>query len=313
VSRYRGAAFRTPALAGAGYPAEASQLQCLLDGYLADAPAAQPGADARNGVVGLVSPHIDYQRGGPVYARVWREAAVAARLADLAIIFGTDHNGSRSLIALTRQNYATPYGTLPTAQPVVDAVASAIGEEVAFVEEINHQREHSIELAAVWLHHVRRGEPCEVVPILCGSFHPFIELGTQPADDPVLNATLDSLREVVAGRRTIVVAAADLAHIGPAFGDTFLVDYVRYLRLQAADEILLQPVLQSDPEGFYQSIAREGNRRNVCGLPPIYMTLRLLNHGTVGEVVGYDRCPADTQNTSYVSICGVVFRDRHAA
>ena len=332
---YRQAAFRAPALAGSGYPAAAGELRRLLDDYLAGAPAVplrgsarallgdarlgdkggnrspRGGADELDSVVGLVSPHIDYERGGPVYAQVWSEASESARQADLAIIFGTDHNSNRSLITLTRQNYATPYGTLPTAQPVVDAIASAIGEEAGFAEEINHQREHSIELAAVWLHHMRNGEPCQLVPILCGSFHHFIEEQRRPADDPVLNATLSALRAAVAGRRIIVAAAADLAHIGPAFGDPFPIDYVRYLRLQAADEILIQTIVQGDAEGFHQMILREENRRNVCGVAPIYMMLRMLNVAIAGQLAGYDRCPADAQNTSFVSICGVVFRDGH--
>jgi MEMO1 family protein len=343
LQRYRGAEFRPPALAGGGYPAVADDLRQQLDALLADVSGnaaeldAHPPADvSQKGtaksprlpggtlphasaaphrvrrVVGLVSPHIDYQRGGRIYAQVWAATAETARAADLAIIFGTDHNASRSLITLTRQHYATPYGTLPTARRIVDDIGAAIGEEAAFAEEINHQHEHSIELAVTWLHHVRGGQPCDVVPILCGSFHRFIEQHQSPADDPELNATLDVLRSVMADRRVIVVAAADLAHIGPAFGDPFPIDYVRFLRLEAADEQLVQSILQGDAEGFYQTIAREENRRNVCGVPPIYMTLRLLGGEVAGQLTGYDRCQADAQNTSFVSICGVVFCEQHA-
>ncbi|PWH17012.1 MAG: AmmeMemoRadiSam system protein B [Ardenticatenia bacterium] len=309
VQRYRTAPARDMALAGDGYPAEPDALRRLLDGYLA--AAGQDGTSTVTGgtVVGLISPHIDYQRGGPTYAQVWQAAAAAVRAAELVIIFGTDHNGHRSLITPTRQNYATPYGILPTAREVVDAVATAIGEEAAFCEEINHRGEHSIELAAVWLHHMRGGEPCALVPILCGSFHQFIEDRRSPAEDSTLNAALETLRTATAGRRTLVVAAADLAHVGPAFGDPFPVDYVRYLRLQAADEMLLQTVLRVDAEAFYQMVAHEGNQRNICGLPPIYMTLRMLAEGSVGVLTGYARCPADAQNTSFVSICGVVFHN----
>jgi AmmeMemoRadiSam system protein B len=344
LRRYRGAEFRPPALAGGGYPAVVDDLRQQLDALLADVSGNATGLDgyvpegifqegtgtvphasgapsaalvpravrgARR-VVGLVSPHIDYQRGGRVYAQVWAATAEAARAADLVIIFGTDHNARRSLITLTRQHYATPYGTLPTSRRIVDDIAAAIGEGAAFGEEINHQHEHSIELAATWLHHVRGGQPCDVVPILCGSFHRFIEQHLSPADDPELNATLDVLRSVMADRRVIVIAAADLAHIGPAFGDPFPVDYVRYLRLEAADELLVQSILQGDAEGFYQTIAREDNRRNVCGVPPIYMTLRLLGGEVAGRLTGYDRCQADAQNTSFVSICGVVFCEQPA-
>jgi AmmeMemoRadiSam system protein B len=255
----------------------------------------------------LISPHIDYQRGGPIYAGVWEEAADALRAADLVIIFGTDHAGSAGQITPTRQNYATPYGVLPTDTALVDAIAAAIGEEAAFAEEIHHRGEHSIELAAVWLHHMRNGQSCQVLPILCGSFQHFVAGQADPATDPVLNASLDVLQKAIAGRRVVVVAAADLAHVGPAFSHPFPVDHVRYAQLQAADEILIQTIADADASAFFRTIAAEGDRRNVCGLPPIYLTLRLLEGSVRGELTGYDRCPADGANASFVSVCGLVF------
>jgi AmmeMemoRadiSam system protein B len=338
---YRTAPFRSPALAGPSYPAEPAALRSLLDGYLggisvngsnanssaghlaspvhaaSDALQVLPGdsngsqrSECHTGIVGLVSPHIDYQRGGRVYAAVWERAAAAVRDADLAIILGTDHAGSAGRITLTRQHYATPYGVLPTATGVVDAIAATIGEEAAFAEEIHHRGEHSVELAAVWLHHMRDGQPCQVVPILCGSFHHFVQGQADPATDATLNATLDALRSAIAGRRVVVVGAADLAHVGPAFSDPSPIDHIQYARLQAADEILIQTITDGDADAFFRTIAAEGDRRNVCGLPPIYLTLRLLNGQGRGELTGYERCPADGQNTSFVSVCGVVF---HAA
>jgi AmmeMemoRadiSam system protein B len=193
---------------------------------------------------------------------------------------------------------------------VVGTIAHAIGEEAAFGEEIHHRGEHSIELAAVWLHHMRGGQACQVVPILCGSFHHFVAGQADPAGDATLNATLDALRTASAGRRTLVVAAADLAHIGPAFSQPIPIDYVRYAQLQAADEILMRTITDGDADAFFQTIAAEGDRRNICGLPPIYLTLRLLGDGVQGELTGYDRCPADGENTSFVSVCGVVFHDQ---
>jgi hypothetical protein len=49
----------------------------------------------------------------------------------------------------------------------------------------------------------------------------------------------------------------------------------------------------------------EGDRRHVCGLPPIYLTLRLLDEAQ-GEPAGYALCPADVQGTSVVTIAGVL-------
>jgi len=74
--------------------------------------------------------------------------------------------------------------------------------------------------------------------------------------------------------------------------------------LKAADDALLAHICTGDADGFFDAIRRVGDRNNVCGLPPIYLMLRLLP-GTQGEVVAYDRCPADANGTSLVSICGV--------
>lgn len=300
LQQFRSAPYRPPASAGLSYPAEPEALATALNAH-GNAREQIPSPAAR----GLVSPHIDYERGGPVYAEVWGRAAEAARQAEVAVIFGTDHNGGQGTLTLTRQNYATPYGVLPTATGIVDKLAAAIGPELAFEEELHHVGEHSIELAAVWLHHVREGRPIELVPILCGSFFHFIQTPYEPAQDPVFERALTALREALAGRPALVVAAADLAHIGPAFGDPRPVDFVGRSQLAADDDALIETICNGDAEAFYREIEAEQDRRNVCGLAPIYLTLRLLGE-TKGERTGYDRCPADQNDTSWVSVCGVV-------
>jgi hypothetical protein len=256
---------------------------------------------------GLISPHIDYQRGGPVYAEVWRAAAQAAREADLVLLFGTDHQGSDGTLTLTRQSYATPWGVLPTDGEVVEALARALGEDWVFAEELYHRSEHSIELAAVWLHFVRGGGPVPVVPILCGHFGAFVEGRADPAGHRPFAIAVDLLHKVMASRRTLVVAAADLAHAGPAFGDAHGVDFIARAQLRNADERLLATVYAGDAAAFFEQLRQEGNRRHVCGLPPIYLALRLLEEAR-GEPAGYAVCPADPQGTSVVTIAGVILR-----
>lgn len=307
LADYRQAPFRTPILAGQSYPAHADELQTLLQGYLDavdDLGDLSPPEPSR--ISGLVSPHIDYARGGPVYARVWKRAADMVRAADLAVVLGTDHYGEDKQLTLTHQHYATPYGVLPTARDVVDALAQAVGEQAAFAGELHHRSEHSIELAAVWLHHMRAGQPCELVPILCGSFGPFIRGQADARRDPVISAMLSAFQQATAGRRVVVIAAGDLSHVGPAFGGQPL-DLVGRARLQAADDELIDLMCRGDADGFLATVQRASDRNNVCGVPPIYLTLRMLGAAR-GERVAYDRCPADENGTSVVSICGVVFR-----
>lgn len=299
LAAYRQAPCRPPALAGASYPAGADELTGLFDAYAETAADVGSGsADAR----GLVSPHIDYDRGGPVYARVWKHAAPAVRAADLVVIFGTDHYGDR-LINLTRQHYATPWGVLPTAVDIVDDLAACLGASHVFEGELRHRTEHSIELAAAWLHYTRGGQPVEVLPVLCGSFHHFVQNGTRPDKDAILNQLLEVLARTARHRRVVAVAAGDLAHVGPAFGGAPV--HAEMLgNLQAADDELIGAMCQGDASGFFAAIRQVQDRNNVCGVAPIYLTLQFLG-STRGELVAYDACPADDHATSWVSICGI--------
>ncbi len=299
--QFRRAPCRTPASAGVSYPKDPGELRAMLGGYLDQAGQDGPGQNGMpdGKIRGIISPHIDYERGGPVYARVWRQAAEAVREADLVILFGTDHFSDGNAITLTRQSYATPYGVLPTDTAIVDALAGVLGEDEAFAGELHHRREHSIELAAVWMHHIRGGRPIQMVPILTGSLDP----AHTGMDSSRLDACMDTLRAAMQERKAIVVAAGDLAHVGPAF-DTEPVDPGRLIQLKSADDELIQAMCHGDADGFYDAIRRVQDRNNVCGVTPIYLTLRLLAP-LKGLSQGYAVCPADQANTSVVTICGV--------
>lgn len=303
LAEYRNAPHRPPLLAGASYPADPADLRQFLDAYLAEAGDIPPAsAEAR----GLLSPHIDYQRGGGVYARVWKRAAEIARAAELVVLLGTDHySDTPGSLTLTRQNYATPYGVLPTAREVVDALAGVIGEEAAFAGELRHRGEHSLELVAVWLHHLRGGQPVPLVPILTGSFSQYIEGGVSPYADERVKAVVNTLRLTTAGRRVLYVASGDLSHVGPAFSGEPL-NAAGKAQLKRADDEVMARMCAGDAEGFYASIQRTGDANNVCGLSPVYLLLKALG-ATEGECVAYQACPADERNTSVVTVAGLVF------
>lgn len=303
LSEYRSQSHRPPALAGPGYPAAADELSSLFHSYLNGT-----ANDISGSWRGIVSPHIDYQRGGSVYAQVWRQAMQSLGGVDLVLIFGTDHNGSPGSLTLTRLPYATPFGVLPNDPDLIDRLAHAIGIDSAYAEELNHRNEHSIELSAVWLHHTFREagiEPCPVVPILVGSFHHFISKGSHPADDPTYNRFLATLKKETAGRRVLAVGSVDLAHVGPAFGDHFGMDEVRRRHLQDADHQLIAAIQRGDAADFYRRIQEANDRNRICGFAPLYLMLRYLD-AREGIKVAYDQCPADQTNTSLVSICGLL-------
>ena len=172
-----------------------------------------------------MSPHIDYQRGHKSYAKTWRHVEEAARECELAIILGTDHSGGDCKITPTLQSYATPWGTLSTDKELVESLAMGLGGESAFREEEHHIREHSVELATgvAALPGEKGGSTTgttpRALPILCGHMGHQVHRGGEVEEMERLDFVVEELRKVMESRRTLVIAAGDLAHVGPAFGD----------------------------------------------------------------------------------------------
>jgi len=308
IQTYRAQPFRPPALADVSYPADSQALTSLFREYGQEDDLNGWKAWAGRAVV---SPHIDYERGGKVYARVWQRARTAVAEADLVLIFGTDHNGGLGTLTLTQQAYATPFGVLPVDEELVTTLAEAIGREHAFGLELNHRQEHSVELSAVWLHHIYREtgkDPAPMVPILCGSFQHFVSNGHHPAVDKRLNAFVETLQEATSGRRVLAVASVDLAHVGPAFGDPLPMNEERRAQLAQSDRRLIAAINSGDHGRFYEEIAAVNDRNRICGFSSTYLMLRYLEKaGPVqGVEVAYDQCPADEQEGSLVSICGLL-------
>jgi AmmeMemoRadiSam system protein B len=298
---YRRAPYRPPAMAGTVYPPDPEALERLFrrawEGAGGDSPPTLP-------LRGILSPHIDYQRGLPVYAKTWGVARPALQDVETVVVLGTDHQGRPGGLTLTRQHYATPWGVLPTDATMVDALAEVLTPDAAFAQELHHAGEHSIELAVVWLHYALGGRSVPLLPVLCGPLSP------SPAEERRLEAFITTLQALLRGKRWVVVAAGDLAHVGPAFGDTLPYDLLGKARLKEADLALLDLVARGDAEGFLRTLQEEQDRRKVCGLSCIYLALRLLGKGVQGHLVDYAQCPADERGTSVVSIAGLLWRAR---
>ncbi len=303
LTRYREADSRPPSHAGAVYPDNRNKLVAALSEYERRAPAVE-ALPASATVTGVVSPHIDYERGWQAYAQLWARCSGALDDIELAIILGTDHKGGPGALTLTRQSYASPLGTLPADREIVDGLAGVIGETEAFDEEIHHLSEHSIELAAVWFQRAM-GRAVPTVPILCGSLFEVTAGGIEVEGYGRLDDAIGYLEGVMRGRRTLVIAAGDLAHVGPAFGDPSPVSAPGRTSLAAADARTIAAIDAGDAQAFLDISRAERDARKICGISPIYIALRLLG-GSKGESVGYAQCPADSNGGSLVSIVGSI-------
>lgn len=306
LDAYHGADSRSAALAGSSYPSDPAKLAALLESHLAAVQGEDGHDPSGRPVRGLICPHIDYERGASVYARLWERGRDAVADNDLFVLLGTDHAGGPGEITLTRQSFQTPLGTLRTDSGSVDAVAAAMGDSAAYGSELNHVAEHSIELAAVWLRHLAGNRDIRILPVLCGSFQPFTSAKASPRDVKSWAAAAGALREIARGERTLVIAAADLSHVGPAFGGSTPMLAAEKRVLSGFDHEMLGTLVRGDGEAFLGLLARESDRYNVCGLPPIYLMMSALE-GVTGDLVAYQQCPAPGR--SVVSIAGMVLRE----
>ncbi len=256
-------------------------------------PPAGPGTVTTSGngapLTGLIAPHIDPRRGGSAYAHAYGEL-VCREPPELVVILGTSHYGTGpALFTATRKNYATPLGALETDRGFVERLAARYSAGDLFGDELLHRSEHSIEFQALFLAWALGARGYTVVPILVSSFHEMIAGGAVPAGDRRVGAFLDALRTELAadGRRTLIVAGVDFAHVGKKFGDSFSVDDTVVEWVRRDDLRLIETITSGDPAAFFADVSKDGDRRRICGFAPMYTQLELLR-GRAGRLLKYD-------------------------
>jgi hypothetical protein len=304
---FRAAPVRPAAHAGGAYTGDPRELRAAMDAFFTAPAGPGPIASTRNGapVRGLIAPHIDFHRGGPAYAWAYRDLAERVD-ADTFVIFGTCHAGMADPFALTRKPYDTPFGPAAVENDFIDALAARAGLDL-FGSEIAHRGEHSIEFQVVFLQYLFAGRrDVRIVPVLTSFAHEAMLTGTTPGKSDPVRRFHDALAETVAasGRRVAFIAGADLAHVGPRFGDPAPVAASDLARVEREDRAMLEAVERADADAFFESVARDGDRRRICGLSPIYSLLCMIAPGSTGALRRYAQWP-DPQGT--VTFASVVF------
>ena len=309
-ARQRAAFLESPTrpafLAGRSYEADPVPLTETLATYFDRPGAPGPIGPPRDVIMrGLVAPHIDFNRGGAGYAWAYR-ALAEARDADCFVVLGTSHQGlDGHHFAATRKAFETPFGPLEVDQEVLDAIVRRAPEDL-LAAELAHRSEHSIEFQAVWLQYLRHragGGVRRIVPLLASFVHECVARGESPAGQPEIAAALDAVADAMATipRRYCIVAGADLAHVGPRFGDGWRAGRAQLARVRSEDSTLLAPVSAGDAEGFFQEALRQKDRNRICGLSPIYSLLRLLP-GAGGTMLHYEQWPDPDGAVTFASV-----------
>jgi AmmeMemoRadiSam system protein B len=290
--------------AGGAYHSDPVKLRAYLDQEC----LGVAGEKEKNGSVrGLVAPHIDPWRGKVGYGHAYALLrAGLPREVDTFVLLGTSHAPMREPFALCRKAFDTPFGAIEADGDAIDAIASRSPFDV-YADVFNHKREHSLEFQAVFVKHLVGRRKVRILPILCG-VGDSQRTGQCPEDDPRCDEFLRLVRDVVDknAHRTVVIAGADLAHVGPRFGDPAPYDETERDLLERTDRTSLELACAGAHRDFFRQVQNDLETRRVCGLGPIYALLRVLPSGCKGSVAHYEQT-IDPEEGSIVSHAAMAF------
>lgn len=265
----------------------------------------------------IVAPHLDYGRGWMNYGAAWGRLRVVDR-PDRVIILGTNHFGEATGVCGCDKGYTTPFGTSEVDQGVVDGLKKNLGPDLAaklFANRFDHEREHSIELQIAWIQHVLgkddAGQFCKVFGALVHD--PSVNSGeSYDGNGVALDPFVDALRKTIADLpgRTLVVASADLSHVGPMFGDKQPLHIegdeegakkAEAFRNQVFqhDREMLGHVVQNQPDNLLTAMAWQQNPTRWCSTGNLIATLKLVSPTKV-DILNY-AAALDPQSSSMVS------------
>ncbi len=259
----------------------------------------QPGSRLRAALI----PHIDYHRGGHSYAWGFKEVFEQTD-ASLFVIIATSHySGHR--FTLTRKDFKTPLGVVPTDQTYIDRLVAHYGPGL-FDDELAHLPEHSVELEVVFLQYLYENRrPFRMVPLLVGSFQDCVLGNLAPCARTDIGRMTEALQKVEAETPEPIfyIISGDLAHIGPKFGDRQAVNDSQLQRSRHMDQALLKQMEKADMAGYFRVLAEEGDARRICGFPPTYTLLEAIrpSHGKVWHYDQYTH-PQGFESVSFASV-----------
>ncbi|GBE29469.1 MAG TPA: AmmeMemoRadiSam system protein B [Bacteroidetes bacterium] len=312
--KYRQETIRESIMAGSGYPDNPADLTAVLRLYEESAPPqdfapAKPLANKR--LLGMLAPHIDYQRGGKSYGRLYKQLSTMLPPAEdgplLVAIIGVAHNGAVEPVVACAKDFRTPFGLMKYDRQAVKVLREHLGESV-FHEEYVHKSEHSVEIQIPWLQHLLKDREVTILPLLAGLLDSTSN-GNTPHNIDGVDKALAALRSVEKAHDGPVLwlASVDFAHIGPSFGDPDKISDKDCSAVERRDMKALDYIQNADAEGWWKELMSDGNARRVCGINATYLALSMLK-GRKGRILDYQQALSEDRLTM-VSHAAAVFQE----
>lgn len=254
-----------------------------LGKFMSQALAAAEDPEFGTPVVGIVAPHLDYARGGSNYAAAYKCLETGAReRPDRVVVLGTNHFGLGDGVVMTEFGFETPFGTLRPDAPVLERLRDAFGDKL-FKDQIDFAGEHSVNLHLPWIQHLWGDVP--VVAALVPD--PTVAMIEDDGARVSAKEFAGGLKTVLAqaGGRTVVVASADLSHVGPQFGDRSALDASRRREVEEADREVLREFIDG-PDRMLAHFERNGNAARWCSIGNMFVAATAVPHAS-REMVAY--------------------------
>lgn len=285
---FHAAAVRLPGSAGSAYDDDPVRLAAELDKMLDEAPQPEEAAGRREGFPrGVIVPHIDFMRGAAGYGQCYRHLSTLPAPRTV-VVLGTAHVPLHERFSLCEKDFSTPLGTVRVDRDLAGNIRRALGQHNDPDRDLlAHRGEHSIELQAVWLRHIY-GDGVTIVPLLAASVGEFLDGDREPAEasrEAAFHRLSACLAEAVAGGEVMLMASADLAHVGPRFGDEQEITNHFLAEVEEADRDYLEAVAV-DPVSGLESLAAHADSHHVCGSACIF-TMGLALPGAKARLLGY--------------------------
>ncbi len=250
---------RQPAVAGQFYPLRPENLEKEL-------ARCFEGLEIRErNVIGAVCPHAGYVYSGKVAAHAYATLPKA----NTYVILGPNHTGYGSAVAVSRETWKTPLGSVEVDVELADRFLGSIID----VHELAHKYEHSIEVQLPFLQY-RFGNDFKILPIC---------MGMQDEETAIEVGNLIGRLVSASGKKVVFIASSDFTH------------YQSAKLAKEIDNEVISAILNLDIPGMYDRLYRRN--ASVCGYGTIAAMLTaskilggsratLLNYSNSGEISG---------------------------
>lgn len=262
-----------------------------IDSYFAE--SEDPELDGAP--IGIVAPHLDYERGWPNYASAYFPLR-NAEAPDRVVILGTNHFGIGDGVVLSEFGFNSPLGQCPTDQAIVQSLVRELGRPL-IVDQLDHLAEHSVQLHIPWLVHCFGTVPV-VAALIPDPLSPMLqEDGARTKTPEFVDCLSSALKH--AGGNTLFVVSSDLSHVGPQFGEPRPVDEQRRFDVERHDRDMMSKFMGCDAEEFLSAMRWNKNPTRWCSIGNMTAALMLAKPQTV-ELIDY-RQAYDDQGMALVS------------